>query len=361
MTFFNVKTLKGYGVEHDKNGIISAGAILYYLELTEHNDLKNIINVSRIEDNKFMWLDKFTVKNLELVNPLHRDAVTLKETIDKTLTPMGSRLIGRWILNPLLDKKEINNRQRFVESFVKDDHMRDSVILSMNEISDIERISSKIALNRASPKELVSLKNSLKSVEELKLQLQNSKSNDFKKWSKQLPNFKSIIKLIDRSIYENASFNFSSGKVINDGFNSELDSLRKISNEGKDILLKIQNDEIKKTGINSLKIAYNKVFGYYLEVTNAHKDKVPDNWIRKQTLVNAERYITEELKEYEETILNADEKINQIEKSLFLQVLEKLSIHVDILQRISLYFLLGLCSFFCKSCYSFKFVEAKYY
>ena len=283
-----------------------------------------------------MWLDKFTVKNLELVNPLHRDAVTLKETIDKTLTPMGSRLIGRWILNPLLDKKEINNRQRFVESFVKDDHMRDSVILSMNEISDIERISSKIALNRASPKELVSLKNSLKSVEELKLQLQNSKSNDFKKWSKQLPNFKSIIKLIDRSIYENASFNFSSGKVINDGFNRELDSLRKISNEGKDILLKIQNDEIKKTGINSLKIAYNKVFGYYLEVTNAHKDKVPDNWIRKQTLVNAERYITEELKEYEETILNADEKINQIEKSLFLQVLEKLSIHVDILQRISL-------------------------
>ena len=336
LTFFNVKTLKGYGVEHDKNGIISAGAILYYLELTEHNDLKNIINVSRIEDNKFMWLDKFTVKNLELVNPLHRDAVTLKETIDKTLTPMGSRLIGRWILNPLLDKKEINNRQRFVESFVKDDHMRDSVILSMNEISDIERISSKIALNRASPKELVSLKNSLKSVEELKLQLQNSKSNDFQKWSKQLPNFKSIIKLIDRSIYENASFNFSSGKVINDGFNRELDSLRKISNEGKDILLKIQNDEIKKTGINSLKIAYNKVFGYYLEVTNAHKDKVPDNWIRKQTLVNAERYITEELKEYEETILNADEKINQIEKSLFLQVLEKLSIHVDILQRISL-------------------------
>ncbi|MEC7260757.1 MAG: DNA mismatch repair protein MutS, partial [Bacteroidota bacterium] len=336
LTFFNVKTLKGYGVEHDKNGIISAGAILYYLELTEHNDLKNIINVSRIEDNKFMWLDKFTVKNLELVNPLHRDAVTLKETIDKTQTPMGSRLIGRWILNPLLDKKEINNRQRFVESFVKDDHMRDSVILSMNEISDIERISSKIALNRASPKELVSLKNSLKSVEELKLQLQNSKSNDFQKWSKQLPNFKSIIKLIDRSIYENASFNFSSGKVINDGFNRELDSLRKISNEGKDILLKIQNDEIKKTGINSLKIAYNKVFGYYLEVTNAHKDKVPDNWIRKQTLVNAERYITEELKEYEETILNADEKINQIEKSLFLQVLEKLSIHVDILQRISL-------------------------
>ena len=336
LTFFNVKTLKGYGVEHDKNGIISAGAILYYLELTEHKDLKNITNVSRIEDNKFMWLDKFTVKNLELVNPLHRDAVTLKETIDKTLTPMGSRLIGRWILNPLLDKKEINNRQRFVESFVKDDHMRDSVILSMNEISDIERISSKIALNRASPKELVSLKNSLKSVEELKLQLQNSKSNDFKKWSKQLPNFKSIIKLIDLSIYENASFNFTSGKVINDGFNRELDSLRKISNEGKDILLKIQNDEIKKTGINSLKIAYNKVFGYYLEVTNAHKDKVPDNWIRKQTLVNAERYITEELKEYEETILNADEKISKIEKSLFLQVLETLSIHVDILQRVSL-------------------------
>ena len=335
ITFFNVKSLKGYGVEEERNGIVSAGAILFYLELTEHNDLRNIISLSRIEDHRFMWLDKFTVKNLELISPLQNDSITLKDTIDKTLTPMGSRLMGRWILNPLLDKNEISKRQSYIEYFIENDHLRDSVILSMNEISDIERISSKIALNRANPKELISLKNSLKSVQDLKLQLQNSERKEFKSWSKNLPHFKKIIDFISDSIHDSASLNFSSGKVISDGYNQELDDLRKISNDGKDILLKIQNEEVERTGISSLKIAYNKVFGYYLEVTNAHKDKVPENWIRKQTLVNAERYITEELKKYEERILNADEKILDIERALFHKILDKLSKNVDILQKIS--------------------------
>ena len=262
ITFFNVKNLKGYGVEEERNGIVSAGAILFYLELTEHNDLRNIISLSRIEDHRFMWLDKFTVKNLELISPLQNDSITLKDTIDKTLTPMGSRLMGRWILNPLLDKNEISKRQSYVESFIENDHLRDSVILSMNEISDIERISSKIALNRANPKELISLKNSLKSVEDLKLQLQNSERKEFKSWSKNLPHFKKIIDFISDSIHDSASLNFSSGKVISDGYNQELDDLRKISNDGKDILLKIQNEEVERTGITSLKIAYNKAVSY---------------------------------------------------------------------------------------------------
>ena len=335
ISFFKVKNLKGYGVDDEKNGIISAGAVLFYLDLTEHSEIKNITSLSRIDDNKYMWLDKFTLKNLELVSPMHKDSITLKDVIDHTLTPMGSRLMGRWILNPLLSKKEIVNRQSYVESFIGDDHLRDSVVMSMKEISDVERISTKIALNRVSPRELVYLKNSLKSVTDLKLQLKNSKSKEFKAWSSKLPDFSKTIHHIEKTIHDNPSISFQAGKVINDGFNKELDALRKISSEGKNVLLKIQNDEIERTGISSLKIAYNKVFGYYLEVTNAHKDKVPNTWIRKQTLVNAERYITEELKEYEETILNADEKISEIERVLFMELLSKLVEDVETLQKVS--------------------------
>ncbi len=334
ISFFSVKNLKGYGVEDEKEGIIAAGAILFYLELTEHNELSNIISLSRIEDDQFMWLDKFTVKNLELIFPSSEDSVTLKSVIDKTLTPMGSRLMSKWILNPLLNKKEIEYRQNFVSSFISDENVRDYILESMSEISDIERITSKIALNRASPRELIYLKNSLLSVEDLKLQLKNTDFKNFKSWVKDLPDSKKIINKIDESLNDDASL-LSSGKVIKTGYNRELDKLRAISDSGKNVLLKIQNDEIEKTGISSLKIAYNKVFGYYLEVTNAHKDKVPSNWIRKQTLVNAERYITEELKEYEETILNADEKILVIERELFFDLMIDLSNHISKLQIIS--------------------------
>jgi DNA mismatch repair protein MutS len=247
---------------------------------------------------------------------------------------MGSRLMSRWILNPLLDIKQIEYRQEFVSSFISDENIRDYILESMSEISDIERITSKIALNRAAPREIIYLKNSLLSVQELKLQLKNSSFNNFKSWANDLPKSRKVIKKIDESLNDNASL-LSSGNVIKAGYNNELDRLRSISDGGKNILLKIQNEEIEKTGISSLKIAYNKVFGYYLEVTNAHKDKVPSNWIRKQTLVNAERYITEELKEYEETILNADEKILVIERELYLNLLEDLSNDVSILQEIS--------------------------
>ena len=334
ISFFNVKNLKGYGIEDDKEGIVAAGAILFYLELTEHNDLSNITSLSRIEDDQFMWLDKFTVKNLELIFSSSRDSVTLKSVVDKTLTPMGSRLMSRWILNPLLDKKQIEYRQEFVSSFISDENVRDYIIESMSEISDIERITSKIALNRAAPREIIYLKKSLLSVEDLKLQLKNSGFNNFKLWANDVPKSREVIKKIDESLNDEASL-LSSGKVIKTGYNKELDKLRSISDGGKNILLKIQNEEIEKTGISSLKIAYNKVFGYYLEVTNAHKDKVPSSWIRKQTLVNAERYITEELKEYEETILNADEKILVIERELYLNLLEDLSNDISTLQEIS--------------------------
>jgi DNA mismatch repair protein MutS len=242
--------------------------------------------------------------------------------------------MSRWILNPLLDIKQIEYRQEFVSSFISDENIRDYILESMSEISDIERITSKIALNRAAPREIIYLKNSLLSVQELKLQLKNSSFNNFKSWANDLPKSRKVIKKIDESLNDNASL-LSSGNVIKAGYNNELDRLRSISDGGKNILLKIQNEEIEKTGISSLKIAYNKVFGYYLEVTNAHKDKVPSNWIRKQTLVNAERYITEELKEYEETILNADEKILVIERELYLNLLEDLSNDVSILQEIS--------------------------
>ena len=334
ISFFNVKNLKGYGVEDEKEGVVSAGAILFYLELTEHNDLSNITSLSRIEDDQYMWLDKFTVKNLELIFPTTEDSMTLKSVVDKTLTPMGSRLISKWILNPLLDKKEIEFRQEFVSSFISDENVRDYIVASMSEISDIERIASKIALNRASPRELIYLKNSLLSVEDLKLQLKNADFKNFKSWAKNLPDLTKVIKKINESLNDDASL-LSSGKVIKTGYNKELDRLRSISDSGKNVLLKIQNDEIEKTGISSLKIAYNKVFGYYLEVTNAHKDKVPTNWIRKQTLVNAERYITEELKEYEETILNADEKILVIERELFFDLMMDLSHDISNLQKTS--------------------------
>ena len=334
ISFFNVKNLKGYGVEDEKEGIVSAGAILFYLELTEHNDLSNITSLSRIEDDQYMWLDKFTVKNLELIFPSTEDSVTLKSVVDQTLTPMGSRLMSKWILNPLLDKKEIEFRQEFVSSFISDENVREYIVETMSEISDIERITSKIALNRASPRELIYLKNSLLSVEDLKLQLRNSDFKNFKSWAKDLPELTTVIKKIDKSLNDDASL-LTGGKVIKTGYNKELDKLRSISDSGKNILLKIQNDEIEKTGISSLKIAYNKVFGYYLEVTNAHKDKVPSNWIRKQTLVNAERYITEELKEYEETILNADEKILVIERELFFDLMEDLSQDTPQLQKCS--------------------------
>ena len=336
LSFFNVKNLKGFGVEKETEGLISAGATLFYLELTEHKNLKHITSLSRIENDKFMWLDKFTIRNLELINPLHSDSITLKDIIDNTFTPMGSRLMGKWLLFPLLDKKEINYRQSIVTNFIKNVDLLKNVSDSLKSISDIERITSKLALVRVTPRELINLKNSLLCINEIKMLIKHSSNKTLFSWSKKLDCCDDVIKKIDQSLNEDAPALLANGRVFKEGYNNELDELRNISKTGKNILLKIQNNEIKKTGISSLKIAYNKIFGYYLEVTNAHKDKVPDEWIRKQTLVNSERYITEELKEYEEKILNAEEKIYSIENNLYTDLLNKLSKNILKLQSTSL-------------------------
>ena len=336
LSFFNVKNLKGFGVEKETEGLISAGATLFYLELTEHKNLKHITSLSRIENDKFMWLDKFTIRNLELINPLHSDSITLKDIIDNTFTPMGSRLMGKWLLFPLLDKKEINYRQSIVTNFIKNVDLLKNVSDSLKSISDIERITSKLALLRVTPRELINLKNSLLCINEIKMLIKHSSNKTLFSWSKKLDCCDDVIKKIDKSLNEDAPALLANGRVFKEGYNNELDELRNISKTGKNILLKIQNNEIKKTGISSLKIAYNKIFGYYLEVTNAHKDKVPDEWIRKQTLVNSERYITEELKEYEEKILNAEEKIYSIENNLYTDLLNKLSKNILKLQSTSL-------------------------
>jgi len=336
LSFFNVKNLKGFGVEKETEGLISAGATLFYLELTEHKNLKHITSLSRIENDKFMWLDKFTIRNLELINPLHSDSITLKDIIDNTFTPMGSRLMGKWLLFPLLDKKEINYRQSIVTNFIKKVDLLKNVSDSLKSISDIERITSKLALVRVTPRELINLKNSLLCINEIKMLIKHSSNKTLFSWSKKLDCCDDVIKKIDQSLNEDAPALLANGRVFKEGYNNELDELRNISKTGKNILLKIQNNEIKKTGISSLKIAYNKIFGYYLEVTNAHKDKVPDEWIRKQTLVNSERYITEELKEYEEKILNAEEKIYSIENNLYTDLLNKLSKNILKLQSTSL-------------------------
>ncbi len=336
LSFFNVKNLKGFGVEKETEGLISAGATLFYLELTEHKNLKHITSLSRIENDKFMWLDKFTIRNLELITPLHSDSITLKDIIDNTFTPMGSRLMGKWLLFPLLDKKKINYRQSIVTNFIKNENLLKNISDSLKSISDIERITSKLALFRVTPRELINLKNSLLCINEIKMLIKHSSNKTLFSWSKKLDCCDDVIKKIDQSINEDAPALLANGRVFKEGYNNELDELRNISKTGKNILLKIQNNEIKKTGISSLKIAYNKIFGYYLEVTNAHKDKVPDEWIRKQTLVNSERYITEELKEYEEKILNAEEKIYSIENNLYTDLLNKLSRNILKLQSTSL-------------------------
>ena len=279
-----------------------------------------------------MWLDKFTVKNLELVSPLHQDSITLKDIIDKTFTAMGSRLMSKWILFPLLNKKEINYRQNLVSSFIENKELRNNISTALQSISDIERISSKLALLRISPRELVNLKNSLLSLDEIKMLIKHSSNKRLIEWSKKLVSCSNVINKIDTALNDDAPLLLSSGEIFKEGYNKELDELRNISKTGKNILLEIQNNEIKKTGISSLKIAYNRIFGYYLEVRNVHKDKVPMGWIRKQTLVNSERYITEELKEYEEKILNAEEKISIIESNLFIDLLNNLIKYISQLQ-----------------------------
>ena len=314
---FETKNLKGFGVEHLKNGIIAAGAILHYLDLTQHYQIGHITSLARIEEDRFVRLDKFTVRSLELTGCMSEEGTSLLDVIDHTVSPMGARLLKRWVVFPLQDEKPINERLDVVEFFFRQPEFKDFIEEKMQLVGDLERIVSKAAVGRISPREIVQLRIALQAIEPMKNACLNADNDRLRHIGEQLNLCLSIRDRIAREIAADPPLLINKGGVIADGYNEELDELRRISHSGKDYLLQLQQREIEKTGIPSLKIAYNNVFGYYIEVRNTHKDKVPADWIRKQTLVNAERYITQELKSYEEKILGAEEKILSLETRLY--------------------------------------------
>ena len=317
LSHFKTINLKGFGLDGMDAAVIAAGATLHYLESTEHKELGHIASISRIEEEKYVWLDRFTIRNLELVQSQHEGGVALLNILDQTLTPMGARLLRQWILLPLRDVALIQQRQRIVAALNNDPESAEIISENLKEISDLERLISKVATGRVNPRELNQLKKSLKAIEPIRTVLNNSKSEDLRNLNSEIKDCTQIISKIENELQEDAPMLLHQGGVIREGIDSELDELRRIAFSGKDYLLQVQKREIERTGISSLKISYNKVFGYYLEVSNANKDKVPADWIRKQTLVNAERYITEELKVYEEKIISAEEKIGSIELRIF--------------------------------------------
>ncbi len=331
---FNIKSLKGFGVEDIKLGTVAAGSIIHYLDDTEHNNLTHISSLQRIFPESYVWMDRFTMKNLELFNSNSINGFNLSDTIDETITSMGSRKLKSWIAFPLIDKKEIKKRQEIVQSIMSDDEISRLLDINLNNISDIERLMSKIATYKISPRELVNLKSSLENVDLIKDSLLVY-SGVLKNYGKSLPNSKGIIREISKTLKDDSPVSILKGDFIKDGFSKELDDLREIRSSGKEYLNQILERETKKTNIPSLKISFNNIFGYYIEVRNTHKDKVPEDWIRKQTLVNAERYITQELKEYEEKIINADEKIKDLELKLFLKLLDKLQDSLSTLKLVS--------------------------
>ncbi len=314
---FETKNLKGFGVEHLKNGIIAAGAILQYLEITQHTHIGHITSLARIEEERYVRLDKYTIRSLELLNSMNEGGISLLNVIDKTISPMGARLLKRWILFPLKDVKPINERLDVVEYFFREPEFKDLLEEQLHSIGDLERIISKVAVGRVSPREVVQLKIALQAIEPIKTACLMAKDDNLKRIGEQLNLCISVRERIAKEIKNDPPLLANKGGIIQDGVNDELDDLRKIAYSGKDYLMQVQQREIEKTGISSLKIAYNNVFGYYIEVRNAHKEKVPPEWIRKQTLVNAERYITQELKEYEEKILGAEDKILILENKIY--------------------------------------------
>jgi len=334
LNHFNTKSLKGFGVEDIKLGAVAAGSIIHYLDDTEHTNLTHISSLQRIFPESYIWMDRFTMKNLELFNSNSINGFNLSDTIDETITSMGSRKLKSWIAFPLIDKKEIKKRQEIVKSIIKNDDISNTLDIKLNNISDIERLMSKIATYKISPRELVNLKNSLENVSLIKDSLLVY-NGILKNYGKSLPSTKSIIREISNTLKDDSPVSILKGDFIEDGFSNELDSLRDIRTSGKDYLNQILERETLNTNIPSLKISFNNVFGYYIEVRNTHKDKVPDDWIRKQTLVNAERYITQELKEYEEKIINADEKIKDLELKLYLKLLDRLQDNLSKLKLVS--------------------------
>ena len=322
---FETKNLKGFGVEHLKNGIIASGAILQYLTMTQHTQIGHITSLARIEEDKYVRLDKFTVRSLELIGSMNDGGSSLLNVIDRTISPMGARLLKRWMVFPLKDEKPINDRLNVVEYFFRQPDFKELIAEQLHLIGDLERIISKVAVGRVSPREVVQLKVALQAIEPIKQACLEADNASLNRIGEQLNLCISIRDRIAKEINNDPPLLINKGGVIKDGVNEELDELRRISYSGKDYLLQIQQRESEQTGIPSLKVAYNNVFGYYIEVRNIHKDKVPQEWIRKQTLVNAERYITQELKVYEEKILGAEDKILVLETQLYTDLVQALT------------------------------------
>ena len=329
---FETKNLKGFGVENLHNGIIASGAILQYLDMSQHYQIGHITSLSRIEEDRYVRLDKFTVRSLELIDSMNEGGTSLLDIIDHTISPMGARMLKRWIVFPLKDIKPINERLDVVEFFFKEPDFKDFIEEKLHLIGDLERLSSKAAVGRISPREVVQLKIALQAIEPIKNACLNADNPSLRRIGEQLNLCASIRDKIAKEITNDPPLLVNKGGVIADGVNAELDELRKIAYSGKDYLLQIQQRESELTGIPSLKIAYNNVFGYYIEVRNTHKDKVPAEWIRKQTLVNAERYITQELKEYEEKILGAEDKILILETRLYNELVTDLAEFIPAIQ-----------------------------
>ena len=325
---FDTKNLKGFGIENLHNGIVASGAILQYLEMTQHFQIDHITSITRIEEERYVRLDKFTVRSLELVGSMNDEGTSLLDIIDRTVSPMGARMLKRWVLFPLKEIRPINERLDVVEYFFREPDFKDFVEEKLHLIGDLERIISKAAVGRISPREVVQLKVALQAIEPIKNACLNADNESLRRIGEQLQPCAELRDRIAREIKNDPPLLINKGGVIADNVNGELDELRKIAYSGKDYLLQIQQREIEQTGIPSLKIAYNNVFGYYIEVRNTHKDKVPSDWIRKQTLVNAERYITQELKEYEEKILTAEEKILILETRLYNELVAGLTEYI---------------------------------
>ena len=329
---FSVKNLKGFGVDHLHNGVIAAGAILHYLEQTQHTQIGHITRLSRIEEEKYVRLDKFTIRSLELVNTMQEGGISLLDVIDKTVSPMGARLLKRWVVFPLKEQKPINERLDIVEYFFREPEFRELIDDSFHRVGDLERIISKVAVGRVTPREVVALKTALQALKPVKTACEHAKNDALKRVGEQMNVCEEMAARIEREVESDAPQLLNKGGVIRHGVNAELDELRQIAYSGKDYLLKIQQREVEQTGISSLKIGYNNVFGYYLEVRNTFKDKVPAEWVRKQTLAQAERYITQELKEYEEKILGAEEKILSLEARLFNNLVADMQEYIPAIQ-----------------------------
>lgn len=329
---FEITSLKGFGIEDQKLAIHACGAILHYLNETKHDRLQHIKRVNRIDEENYVWLDKFTIRNLELYNSNHENGKSLIDVIDKTVSPMGSRLLKRWLALPLKDIKAIEERHDAVSYFTAHADETQLLLELLKVIGDLERLISKVSAMRVNPRELIHLKRSLETIAEIKDQLAKSENKTLRIIADQLNPCQVMFERLDHELNEEAPVNVLKGNVISKGIHTELDELREIAFNGKDYLLQIQMREVARTGITSLKVAFNNVFGYYLEVTHVHKDKVPQDWIRKQTLTTAERYITPELKTYEEKILGAEEKITAIEQKLFEQLVRDLSVYVEPIQ-----------------------------